>query len=142
MKRAIAAVLIVSSLASSGTVQSQGDWQLSNRFLSPSGNIYCQIWNSSGILMCEVRESSAQPPPGRPTDCPVDWGKHFYIEPRGNAIRLCYGENIQFGTVPVLPYGKVRQVGGVRCDVTTARMRCVNLDKHGFELSRARQILF
>ena len=142
MKRAIAAVLIISSLASSGTVQSQGDWQLTDGFLSPSGNIFCRVGNSSGILMCEVRKSSAKPPPGRPTDCPVYWGKHFYIEARGKAVTLCWGENIPFGTVPVLPYGKVLQVGGTRCDMTTTRLRCVNLDKHGFELSRARQLLF
>lgn len=147
MKRIIT-VLIVSSLAAyaAAAVRAQSFSDL-GRFKSPSGNIFCIATrdNFSGkttvSLSCELNETSNKLPP-KPSDCELDWGKRFYVEARGKAIRSCHGDTIQNPTFSVLPYGKVWQVSGFRCDATTARVRCVNLDKHGFELSRARQVLF
>ncbi len=149
MKRAVATMLIISSLAVIAPVQARSFTALLGRFLSPSGNIFCEarLGNFRGettatvSLTCEISQSSAKLPP-KPSDCELDWGKRFYVEARGKAIRGCHGDSIFNPTVPVLPYGKVWQVGGFRCDTTTIRLRCVNLDKHGFELSRARQVLF
>ena len=145
MKRASAAVLIISSLAVISAVRAQSPSGMLGRFQSPSGNIFCEVnrdeWSGKTTvsLSCEVNKSTAKLPP-KPSDCGLEWGKLFYVEARGKAIRYC-GNDVLFNpTLPVLPYGEVWQVGGFRCDATTVRVRCVNLDKHGFELSRARQI--
>lgn len=146
MKHTIAAVLIVSSLAAISAVRADSFTDVGS-FKSPSGNIFCIAsrdnfgGKTTVSLSCELNESSAKLPP-KPSDCELDWGKRFYVEARGKAIRGCHGDTIQNPTFPVLPYGEVWQVGGFRCDASVVRLRCVNLDRHGFELSKARQFLF
>ena len=147
MTRTVTAALIVSSLTIFAAVRAQSPSGMLGRFQSPSGNIFCEVnrdnfgGKTTVSLMCEVSKSTAKLPP-KPSDCILDWGRRFYVEDRGKAIRSCDNDVLSNPTLPVLPYGEVWQVSGFRCDATTARLRCVNLDKHGFELSRARQILF
>ena len=147
MKRAVATMLIISSLAALGaTVRAQSFTDI-GEFKSPSGNIFCiatrdNFYGKTTVsLSCELDESSAKLPP-KPSDCELDWGKRFYVETLGKAIRGCHGDSIKNPTFPVLPYGEVWQVGGFRCDMTKLRLRCVNLERHGFELAKARQVLF
>lgn len=146
MKHAITAALICSSLAALSAVRAQSFTDLGS-FKSPSGNIFCIAsrdnfqGKTTVSLSCELNQSSAKLPP-KPSDCDLDWGKRFYMEARGKAIRGCHGDTIQNPTLPVLAYGKVWQVGGFRCDASVVRVRCVNLDRHGFELSKAQQRIF
>ena len=146
MKRAITAVLIVSSLAVTAQREDVGSFtSLLDRFQSPSGNILCEVHAFEdestpriSSLSCTISQSNAKLPP-KTINCEVGY---FHMMARGKAIGDCTSANNFDPAIPVLPYGKVWQVGGFRCDATTVRVRCVNLDKHGFELSRARQILF
>jgi hypothetical protein len=146
IKHSITAVLGLSILAVLTAVRAQSFTDIGS-FKSPSGNIFCIATrdNFQGkttvSLSCELNQSSAKLPP-KPSDCDLDWGKRFYMESRGKAIRGCHGDTIQNPTLPVLTYGKLWQVGGFRCDATVVRVRCINLDKRGFELSKARQVLF
>jgi hypothetical protein len=142
-------IAIVSSLAACiglFTARAQSLTDLGS-FKSPSGNIFCIATkdNFSGkttvSLSCELVNSTAKLPP-KPGDCELDWGKRFYMETRGQALRACHGDTIVNANYPTLAYGKLWQVGGFRCDITSARLRCVNLERHGFELSKARQRLF
>ena len=128
------------------TVRAQSFTDLGS-FKSPSGNIFCIATKDdfSGkttvSLSCELVVSSAKLPP-KPSDCGLDWGKRFYVEARGKALRACYGDTIVNPNYPTLGYGQVWQVGGFRCDASPVRLRCANLERHGFELSKARQNLF
>lgn len=146
MKQTISAALIVSSLVALTAVRA-GTFTDLGSFKSPSGNIFCiavrDNFNERNTvsLSCELVESTAKLPV-KPSDCDLDWGKRFYVEARGKALRACHGDTISNPNYPTLGYGKLWQVGGFRCDITSARLRCVNLERHGFELSKARQVLF
>ena len=145
MKRIVTAILIVSSLVVF-TVRAQRFTDVAS-FKSPSGNIFCiatrdNFNNKTTVsLSCELMESTAKLPT-KPSDCELDWGKRFYVETTGKALRACHGDTIANPNYPTLAYGKLWQVGGFRCDITTIRLRCVNLERHGFELAKARQVLF
>ena len=141
MKRTIAAMLIAIF-----AVRAQSFTDIGS-FKSPSGNIFCIATRdhfngkTTVSLSCELMESTAKLPT-KPSDCELDWGKRFYVETTGKALRGCHGDTIINPNYPTLGYGKIWRVGGFRCDITTIRLRCVNLERHGFELSKARQVLF
>ncbi len=124
--------------------QAQGYWELGG-FKTPSGNIHCQAFvdrvAGEAVLRCDVLQNQA-PVPARPKDCVLDWGNAFGMGERGKAQRWCVGDTVANPSLPTLPYGRVWSEGGFRCEVTQARLRCVNRDKRGFELSRAVQRLF
>ena len=146
MKYTIAAAFMISSLAAVNAVRAQSFTDLGS-FKSPSGKIFCMATrdnfsNKTTVsLSCELVESTAKLP-AKPSNCDLDWGKRFYVEARGKALRACHGDTIVNPNYPTLEYGKVWQVGGFRCDVSSVRLRCANLERHGFELSKARQVVF
>jgi hypothetical protein len=144
-------LVFVSSLALvlAGAVHSQGTYTDLGAFKSPSGNIYCVASTDtfSGkpvtALQCEVMSvTAARSPLPKPKDCELDWGQRFALPQRGRAGMVCHGDTIANPSYPVLPYGKTWRVAGFACDATAARVRCMNADRHGFELARAKQTLF
>jgi hypothetical protein len=118
--------------------------------ITPTGNIYCEVYrlstsinpalNGTG-LTCEVAQSTAPIPP-RAKDCEFDWGYRFGMGERGKAERACYSDVLFRPKMTRLEYGQTRKIAGFTCDLTKTRLRCVNLDKRGFELSKATQKLF
>ncbi|MCS7068949.1 MAG: hypothetical protein RMK51_12970 [Meiothermus sp.] len=122
----------------------QGFFELGG-FKTPSGNIHCFAYvdrlTQEAVLRCDLLQNEARIP-AKPKDCPLDWGNAFGLSERGPAGRLCVGDTVADPRLPVLAYGKVWSEGGFRCDVTQARLRCINKDKRGFELSRSLQRLF
>lgn len=124
--------------------QAQGYFELGG-FKTPSGNIHCFAYvdrlTQEAVLRCDLLQNQARLP-AKPKDCPLDWGNAFGLSERGQAGRLCVGDTVADPRLPVLAYGKVWSEGGFRCDVTQARLRCINKDKRGFELSRSVQRLF
>jgi hypothetical protein len=124
--------------------------------ITPSGNIFCRVFGAADPatlpktfdlklnttdLVCEVRGITAVIP-AKPKDCEFDWGWRFALSERGKATRACYSDVLYSPSMKRLEYGQTRKIAGFTCDVTTARLRCVNLDKRGFELSRASQKFF
>lgn len=113
-------------------------------FQTPSGNIHCAAYADGANraeLRCDLVQNTARIPP-RPADCELDWGDAFGMNNRGQAERICHGDTVQNPKNPVLQYGKRWSAGGFRCDATQSRLRCVNTDRHGWELSRSKQIVF
>jgi hypothetical protein len=92
-------------------------------------------------LVCEVKEITAKIP-AKPKDCEFDWGRRFVVSERGQAKRGCYSDVLYSPSMKRLEYGQTRKIAGFTCDLTTTRLRCVNLDKRGFELSKAVQKFF
>ena len=80
--------------------------------------------------------------PAKPKDCEFDWGYRFSLSERGKATRACYSDVLYSPNMKRLEYGQTRKIAGFVCDLTTLRLRCINLDKRGFELSKATQKLF
>lgn len=112
------------------------------QFQTPSGNTFCLVFagEKAPSLECELKENTAKLPP-RPKDCELDFGNRFSLPEKGKPVRGCYGDTLQ-GELPTLEYGKPWTVAGFTCDATAKRLRCSNLDGHGFELARAAQKLF
>jgi hypothetical protein len=114
-------------------------------FQTPSGNIHCAAYKDlragRAELRCDLVQNTARIP-ARPADCELEWGDAFGMNNRGEAERICHGDTVQNPKNPVLQYTKVWSAGGFRCDVTQARLRCVNTDRHGWELSRSKQTIF
>jgi hypothetical protein len=149
--RPVIALSLATLLAGMAHSQStaQGSYTDLGAFKSPSGNIYCvastDTFSGQPVtrLDCEVvNVGTARPPLPRPRDCTLDWGQRFAMAQRGRAGMVCYGDTIADSRYPVLAYGSTWRVAGFICDATTARVRCVNFERHGFELSRGRQTLF
>jgi hypothetical protein len=134
-----AVMLIASSL-----VFAQG-WEDIGSFKTPSGNIYCiasrDTRTNTADLECELTTNTAKLPP-KPKDCDLDWGNRFSVGERGQAARGCHGDTIQNPNYKTLAYGKRWSVAGFSCEVTKLRLRCENRDRHGFELAKAKQVVF
>jgi hypothetical protein len=124
--------------------------------ITPTCNIFCRVWGAADPatlpktfdpklnttdLVCEVQQISATIP-AKPKDCEFDWGYRFTLSERGQAKRACYSDVLYSPSMKRLEYGQTRKIAGFTCDLTTARLRCVNLDKRGFELSRGVQKFF
>jgi hypothetical protein len=111
-------------------------------FRSPSNNIGCQYYDFERVvaLRCDIMEATVTAP--RPRSCDLEFGKAFEMKPKGPSERLCYGDTIMDAALPVLPYGQVWQRGGFTCTTEQTGVTCSNADRHGFSLSRARQVVF
>jgi hypothetical protein len=136
---------VLSSLAALFAVGYAQGFEDLGSFQTPSGNTFCiatrDTRNNTAYLQCELKENTAKIL-AQPKDCNLDWGNRFGLGMRGKAERECHGDTIQNPNYKKLEYGKSWQVTGFKCDLNKVRLRCMNLDKHGFEIAKAKQILF
>ncbi|NJK46652.1 MAG: hypothetical protein HC933_22540 [Pleurocapsa sp. SU_196_0] len=132
MKHVLLAALVVSSL-SIVAVNAQGELSF---FQTPSGNIHCLFDPEERVLRCDLAQFDGKPLP-RPKDCELDWGNSFYLAARGKPGGVCHGDTVMAPNNPKLGYGKSWSKSGITCVSRQTGLRCVNLDRRGFELSRA-----
>lgn len=125
-------------------------------FVSPSKNIKCQGDFASDVssnekgwdgVECSVfKDNMSQPELPQPKDCDLDSITVFQLTPQGKAKRDlgCSGDPYYNPNpeVKVLPYGKTLHGKGWQCTSSKQGMRCINRDKHGFELNQRRQMMF
>jgi hypothetical protein len=111
-------------------------------FQSPSKNIACQYfdYDKQNTLRCDIRAMETKPQ--RPADCDLDYGGAFEMNAKGPAVRLCHGDTVMDGSLPVLGYGEVWQRGGFTCKSEQAGVTCFNTDRRGFSLARGKQEIF
>jgi hypothetical protein len=112
-------------------------------FRSPSGNIHCQyIEGDDPTVRCDLVQMTNRPPP-RPANCDLDWGKAFEVSAKATAgTRLCYGDTVQDGNLPVLPYGQQFRRPSIVCTSSEEGMECRNPRFVGFKIARAKQTLW
>ncbi|GGJ25341.1 DUF6636 domain-containing protein [Deinococcus roseus] len=108
-------------------------------FQTPSGNIHCMLFDSE--LRCDLGTITARVPP-RPKDCELDWGNAFGMSLKGKAQRICHGDTVMNPNYPVLQYGKTWKKAGFVCTSLSSGLSCTNKDKHGWVLSKGRQVIF
>ncbi|CAH0306820.1 DUF6636 domain-containing protein [Roseomonas sp. CECT 9278] len=108
-------------------------------FQLPSGNIHCAVHD--GILRCDVLNFTYPRPP-RPRGCDQDHGGAIGMRARGAPVLICHGDTVADPAAPVLGYGQAWQGRGLSCTATPQGVRCVNADGRGFELARARLLIF
>jgi hypothetical protein len=134
--------MLVSSLILFGVTQAQNFDPL-GAFQTPSGNIFCDAYRDgkTSTLRCDLVTNNAKVP-AKPKDCDLDWGNSFVISERGTAQRNCHGDTNINPNNKRLEYGQKWRAAGFTCDANTKRLRCINLDGHGFELAKSAQRFF
>jgi hypothetical protein len=120
--------------------------QLEN-FRSPSGNIFCTVWENDGDLVqsvrCDILRTNNLLPVPRPRWCDGDYGNAFEVSEVGRSgTRLCATDSAISDNTSVLPYGAVARFGGLACKSETAGLGCINERGHGFFLSKSTQRIF
>lgn len=113
-------------------------------FVTPSGNITCQmIAGDPRGVSCELGTLTPSYPIA-PAECQLDWGAAFWIAEAGSTGQLlCGGGTFRTGAeVQVLPYGYSLTHVGVTCQSEATGLTCTNAAGHGFFLSKARQQVF
>ena len=130
-------ILLIWSLTSSLAQETE------RGFKTPSSNIFCSIYAIDGNweIRCDILETTNRPPP-RPADCNLDWGNAFFMTPTGRASRICHGDTVANPNYPSLAYGQTFRYQGFTCVSRTIGLRCTNSRGRGFELSRAKQVIF
>src|SRR5215213_5157839 len=111
-------------------------------FQSPSKNIACQYfdYDKQNTPRCDIRGMETKP--RRPANCDLDYGGAFEMNAKGPATRLCHGDTVMDKSLPVLAYSEVWQRGGFTCTSEQAGVTCLNTDRRGFSLARAKQEVF
>jgi hypothetical protein len=111
-------------------------------FKTPSGNIFCRMFDFEGppTLRCDMMEVDTRP--RRPASCDGDWGRAFEMTARGRAAPICRGDTMYDPSLPALRYGSVWQRAGFTCRSEQTGLTCFNASGRGFSLSRARQEVF
>jgi hypothetical protein len=114
------------------------------RFVSPSGNIYCELAVRGLPPACELSAGSIKDPgacPGNPVSKYV--GRIEFH--RGRAVPICNTDTIRTPGAKVLGYGAADHVPGtsIECVMETIGVTCINLKKtEGLFLHRGDYAIF
>jgi hypothetical protein len=114
-------------------------------FRTPSGNIGC-VYSAAGYgepasLRCDIR-SGLVPKPAKPRGCDLDYGDSYGLDKHGRPTVTCHGDTALDPRAKVLAYGTVWGRDGFRCSSRPTGLRCSNLSRHGFFLSRQHSFTF
>ena len=117
------------------------DMRALKKFVTPSGNIYCNV-GTSGPKGCEINEGAVKDPDvcsGTPVSDRV--GR---IEFRnGRAVPVCNTDTIRKQGAKVLPYGSATTFGKYACLSEKLGVTCINLKKtEGFFLHKGEYVIF
>jgi hypothetical protein len=105
----------------------------STSFLSPDGNIACNIDMNMGVR-CDIIDAD-WPRPLPPADCQNDYGHMVVIGLDKPAEFICAGDTV-FGSEELLPDGESITSGAFRCDSVDSGITCRNIEAgHGFSIS-------
>jgi hypothetical protein len=129
---------------SQAPVQSDREVFESTFFLSPDGNIACNIEVDMGVR-CDIIDAN-WPRPVPPADCQDSYGHMIAINPSIGlgkpAEFICAGDTV-FGSDEPLPDGESITSGAFRCDSADSGIACRNTETgHGFSISRDAYQLF
>jgi hypothetical protein len=107
----------------------------SSPFISPSGNIDCQI--NAGGAICDISDHTYQPPPPPPCAEHFPWGSRFVLEAGKAATVVCHSDSLRVPGEPTLDYGQTKSAGTFTCDSEFSGMKCTDSSTgHYFRVSR------
>ncbi len=106
------------------------------QFRTPSSNIGCigETVRADNVVRCDIATRNWSPP-RRPARCTLDWGQGLSLGRTGRARFVCAGDTA-LNRGRILVYGTRIRVGGIVCTSRRTGLTCVNLQRHGFTLSR------
>ena len=116
-------------------------------FQTPSKNIGCIYVapfasTDKPLLRCDIG-GGLHPLPPRPKSCDLDWGYGYeMIGGSGRPKTFCAGDTARDTRAPILRYGRTWKKGPFTCASQRVGLRCTNLVRHGFFLSRQHSYTF
>ena len=117
------------------------DMRALKKFVTPSGNIYCNV-GTSGPKGCEINVGSVKDPDvcsGTPVSDRV--GRIEFR--RGRAVPVCNTDTIRKPGAKVLPYGSATTFDKIACLSEKIGVICINLKKpEGFFLHKGEYVIF
>jgi len=138
-------LLALASLASAGPRATQTSKDTFVQFRMPSNNVFCAYVVSSSpyakYLRCDIMSGIKPKPTGG--RC-VEGSRGFSadIDVTGKATFPCSSDTVYNKSARKLAYGKNWSRGGFTCKSTMAGLRCSNLSRHGFFLSKQHSYRF
>lgn len=116
-------------------------------FASPSKNIVCggdvlPAYGGAKGVSCYVVQMDNKPLIAKPKSCDGKWGNVFELGKSSQANLGCYTDTPYSQNPRILSYGKTIRGDGWYCTSLSTGMKCVNDQKHGFEIGRKQQVLF
>jgi hypothetical protein len=117
------------------------DMRALRKFVSPSGNIYCNV-GTSGPKGCEINQGAVKDPAvcsGNPVSDRV--GRIEFR--RGRAVPVCNTDTIRKPGAKVLPYGSATTVGKFACLSEKLGVTCIHLKRtEGFFIHKGEYVIF
>jgi hypothetical protein len=117
------------------------DMRALKKFVTPSGNIYCNV-GTSGPKGCEINAGAVKDPAvckGNPVSDRV--GRIEFR--RGRAVPVCNTDTIRKPGAKVLRYGSATTFGNFACLSEKIGVTCINIKKtEGFFLHRGEYVIF
>lgn len=135
------AMLALGSLATASSSKTMTFVQ----FRMPSNNVFCAYVVSSSpyakYLRCDIQSGIKPKPTGK---CRYEGSRGFSanIGVTGKATFPCSSDSVYNKSAPKLAYGKTWRRGGFTCKSKLTGLRCSNLSRHGFFLSRQHSYRF
>jgi len=136
------ALLALGSLATASSSKAKDTYL---DFRMPSNNVFCAYVVSSSpyakYLRCDIMSGIKPKPSSR--GC-VEGSRGFSadIDVTGKATFPCSSDTVYNKRARKLAYGKTWRKGGFTCKSKLAGLRCSNLSRHGFFLSRQHSYRF
>ena len=143
MVRLVLALAVLLAGVMAGSASAGG----TSSFQTPSKNIGCIYIapfaaTDKPYLRCDIG-GGLHPLPRRPKNCDLDWGYGYsMIGGSGRARPFCAGDTAKDTRAPILRYGRTWKKGPFTCVSQRIGLRCTNLVRHGFFLSREHSYTF
>jgi len=142
---AAVALLALGSLATASSSKTTTSKDTFVQFRMPSNNVFCAYVVSSSpyakYLRCDIM-SGIKPKPSGKRCVEGSRGVSADIDVTGRATFPCSSDTVYNKSATKLRYGKTWRRGGFTCKSTLAGLRCSNLSRHGFFLSRQHSYRF
>ena len=139
------ALLALGSLAAASSSKTTTSKDTFAQFRMPSNNVFCAYVVSSSpyakYLRCDIMSGIKPKPTGK---CRYEGSRGFSanIGVTGKATFPCSSDSVYKKSAPKLAYGKTWRRGGFTCKSKLTGLRCSNLSRHGFFLSRQHSYRF
>lgn len=116
-------------------------------FASPSQNIVCggdvlKAYGGARGVSCYIKQMDSKPLQAKPKSCQHRWGQVFELAYIGRPALGCYNDTPYSLEPKILAYGKTMRGNGWACTSLPHGIKCVNSDRHGFEIGRKKQKFF
>lgn len=117
------------------------DMRALRKFVTPSGNIYCNV-GTSGPKGCEINVGAIKDPDVC-SGVPVSKYVGRIEFQRGRAVPVCNTDTIRKPGAKTLPYGSATTVGKFACLSEKIGVTCINLKRpEGFFLHKGEYVIF